>query len=160
MKPILLETLHDINGETLEIYFSKELKGTLAMIELLKANVELLENKHSGHASIAIQNDDRVVWAQTLDGKIRSTVAYATTKNSDSNIPDGSVTLVLTYTDPKFRGKGLRSLLQPYVEQAILNEGCNLILSYVHVNNASPNAVVQNQGFVKHLMVYYKKLKN
>jgi len=160
MKPTLFDTLYDINGETLEIYFSKELKGTPAMAELLKANAELLENKHSGTNAVVVHNDDRVVWAQTLDGNIRSSVAYATTKDPDNTIPGDSVTLVLTYTDPKFRGKGLRSLLQPYVEQAILNEGCNLILSYVHVNNGSPNAVVQNQGFVKYFTIYYKKLKN
>lgn len=159
MKPVLLDTLHDINGETLEIYFSNQLRGTPAMIELLKANVELLENNYAGLASIVVRDDDRVVWAQALDGKIRSSVAYATSLYNDTPI-DGCVTLTLTYTDPNFRGKGLRTLLQPYVEQAISNEGCNLILSYVHVNNGSPNAVVQNQGFVKHSTLYYKKLKN
>jgi predicted GNAT family acetyltransferase len=158
MKHVLLETIYDNVEEPLEIYFSNELRGTPAMVELLKSNIEMLEKNHAGIARVLISDDDRVVWAQTLEGKIRSTVAYATTKDDNKNYK--SVTLTLTYTDPKFRGKGLRSLLQPYVEQAILNEGCNLILSYVHVNNASPNAVVQKQGFVPHSTVYYKQLKN
>jgi predicted GNAT family acetyltransferase len=158
MKHVLLETIYENVEEPLEIYFSNELRGTPAMVELLKANIELLEQNHAGIARVLISDDDRVVWAQTLDGKIKSTVAYATTIDDNKNYK--SVTLTLTYTDPKFRGKGLRSLLQPYVEQAILNEGCNLILSYVHVNNASPNAVVQKQGFVPHSTVYYKQLKN
>jgi GNAT superfamily N-acetyltransferase len=128
MRPILLDTLHDINGETLEIYFSNELRGTPAMVELLKANIELLENQYAGLASIVVRDDDRVVWAQTTDGTIRSSVAYATSLYNNTPI-DRSVTLTLTYTDPNFRGKGLRTLLQPYVEQSISNEGCNLILS-------------------------------
>jgi GNAT superfamily N-acetyltransferase len=159
MEPILLETLHNINGETLEIYFSKELKGTPAMEELLKGNVEIIVNKHMTTNRVVVNDDDRVVWAQTLDGKIRSSVAYATTKDPENLLPSNSVTLMLTYTDPEFRGKGLRSLLQPYVERAILDEGRDLILSYIHVNNTSPNVVVQNQGFVKYLTLYYKKLK-
>jgi predicted GNAT family acetyltransferase len=160
MKPVLLDTLYDVNGETLEIYFSNQLRGTPAMIELLKANVELLEHNHAGIASIVIRDDDRVVWAQTTEGNIRSSIAYATSTDAYNNTIGGSVMITLTYTDPNFRDKGLRTLLQPYIEQVILNEGCNLILSYVHVNNASPNAVVQKQGFIKHSTIYYKRLKN
>lgn len=148
----LIDTITDNSGETLEIYFSEKLRNTPAMVELLKSNVEMIDRGLSGIPRLMVGDNDRVVWAQTKDGKVRCSVAFT---------PDpvtGTATLNLSYTEPDSRGKGIRPLLQPYFDQACLNEGAEIILSTIHVDNESSIAVALKQGYRPWSTIFYRKI--
>ena len=149
---ILLETTQDNTGEILEIYFSKQLRNTPAMVELLKSNVEVLERGLAGAPKLLVHDNDRVIWAQTQQGHVRSSVAFSVKPEEQT------ATLTLSYTDPAYRGRGIRPLLQKHFDAACANEGVVTIISIIHIKNTSSNAVALKQGYIPHSTIYYKKI--
>ena len=149
---ILLETTQDNTGEILEIYFSKLLRNTPAMVELLKANVEVLELGLAGAPKLLVHDDDQVVWAQTQEGHVRSSAAFSVKPEEQT------ATLTLSYTDPACRGRGIRSLLQKHIDTACANQGVMSIISIIHIKNASSNAMATKQEYIPHSTIYYKKI--
>jgi len=155
---ILLETTQDAAGETLEIYFSKELRGTPAMVSLLKSNVEMLERGLAGIPRLLVHDNHSVIWAQTLDGIVISSVAFFLNEDRVTHEFDGTATLSLSYTEPAYRGRGIRPLLQPHFDRACVNENVKTIISIIHINNQSSNAVALKQGYKPHSTIYFRKV--
>jgi hypothetical protein len=148
----LLDTIIDSTGEELDVYFSDKLKNTPAMIELLKANVEVIESGLTGLPHLLIHETDRVLWVQTKNKKIKCCVAFR------PNLDQGTMTLALSYTEPGSRGKGIRPLLQPYFDKASLDEGLDIIVSLIHADNISSQVVALKQGYKPLLTYYFRKI--
>jgi GNAT superfamily N-acetyltransferase len=64
--------------------------------------------------------------------------------------------IILSFTAPEYRGKGVNQLMHKYFEQIIKDKGGNKIASHVNVNNVSRIKAAQKVGFVP---LYYRMNK-
>lgn len=115
----------------------------------LKANAELIEKKMALNA--VIKNNTKIVWAQV--GNIPLGGICWKMKNHNTAY------IVLSFTDPKYRGMGLNLLCREVFEDECIKNKINFIKSEIHIDNhASANNIIK-MGFTPVLTTYLKKLK-
>lgn len=153
----LLETITTRNGLNLNIYYSKTVKETPAVIPLLQANIEVLQKKMSGGPNrLIFSNSDQVLWAENKED-IASVLCFRPYISPDGT-DDKIMLRLLSYTDPKLRGLGIRPLLQKYFEQICLEQDYDKIISFIHIDNKSSKSCALKEGLVPVMEGFYKKI--
>lgn len=122
-------TCKDSRDSLLDIYQSNTLASCPALSLFLKVYAEIMDQGFSNPV-IAWRNKSNIVWAQ-LDNRVVGGICY----DYDSDTRLGWI--VLSFTDPEFRGRGINGILHKFFEADIKNLGGTRIASLIHINNAS-----------------------
>ena len=124
-----MEWIADHKIDTLEqkidFFKSDKIFGTPAMPLALRANAELIDQKMALGA--AIKNKHKIIWAQI--GNI--TVGGLCYKFQKFN----TAYIVLSFTDPKYRGLGINLLCRQHFENECKNNNIEFIMTSVHIDN-------------------------
>ena len=145
-----VKTLPDKNGNMLDFYQSDSIAFTPALSLFLKVYAEIID-KGFGLPRIDFNNDTRVVWAQYLDGKVAAGIAYEYQADKRCGW------VVLSFTNPDDRGKGIHKMLHPLYEEDSRSLGATHLSSYVNVNNTVRLATLKSVGFQP---IVYKTFKS
>lgn len=141
----------DKNGEHVEIWHNASIAGTPALSLFLKVYAEIVDNGFAIPVFL-FNNEDRVVWAQRPDGKILGGISYEYQKEKRSGW------LVLSFTDPAERGKGINQLCHDAYEDDCKKLGATCLESMVHVDNTQRIKSAAKVGMVPKYYRMYKQL--
>lgn len=126
---IFLKKVEDKTGDILDVYFQKDLIMCPAFSSFLKVYAEIVDKGFSNPA-VTWDNNKRVIWAQK-DGKIAGGICYEFQQVARIGW------IVLSFTDPEFRGRGINEIIHNLMEVDIKKLGGDRICSLVHVDNVS-----------------------
>jgi hypothetical protein len=145
-----LKTTLDKTSQPVELWTSESLAGSPAVPLFLKVYAEIIE---SGFAipHFLFNNNDKIVWAQRLDGTVIGGISYEYQAGRRSGF------LILSFTDPKERGKGINELCHIEYENHCKSLGATCLESLVHVENKSRIASAKKVGM---LPKYYRMYKS
>lgn len=128
--PTELYKTTDKNGDELTIYFDDSIANTPVVSIFLKVYAEIIE-KGWCNPTIPFGNSNKVVWAQRPDGSIAGGICF------EHNPSVKLVWIVLSFTTPEERGKGINGVCHTAFEKVAKNIGATQIASLVHIDNAS-----------------------
>jgi GNAT superfamily N-acetyltransferase len=124
-----MEWIADHKIDTLEqkidFFKSESIFGTPAMPLALRANAELIDQKMA--LRTAIKNEHKIIWAQI--GNV--TVGGLCYKFKKFN----TAFIVLSFTDPQYRGLGINLLCRQHFENECRNKNIKYITTEVHIDN-------------------------
>ena len=100
-----------------------------ALSLFLKVYAETIDRGLSNPVPVFSDNY-RMVWAE-MNGEVVGGICY----EYRPKVKTGWI--ILSFTDPKYRGQGLNRLLHDHMEQNIKELGGNRVCSYVSINNES-----------------------
>lgn len=125
-----LGTTHDSTGEEVLLFFSETVGSTNVLPLFLRVYAEIVEKGWSNPV-ISFSNTNRVVWAERPSGVVVGGIAfdYAPTTHLSW--------IVLSFTAPDERGKGINAICHATFEQVSKKLGARQVCSLVHVNNSS-----------------------
>ena len=131
-----------VDKEVLEIWYDSDFKNSEATLIFLKTFVELMEK---GWTPLSLD------WCSTVAG---CKIFYC--KNKNGQVVSGIVCfyiesarqgwVLLSFTDPLWRKKGLNKILFPYVEKYMKNRGAKSIAVSVHKENMPRLIASQKNG--------------
>lgn len=125
-----IEDTVDTLGNPIEIWYSDSIQYTPVVATFLRVWAELVDKGWS-LATFAFKITNRVVWAQDSTGKVLGGIAY-------DYWPEQKMGwLVLSFTEPDFRGRGLNKLCHKHYEFDCKRAGAVMLGSLVEVNNES-----------------------
>ena len=127
---IELTRVKDKVGDDLVLYYSESIANTPVVATFLKIYAEIIE-KGWCNPTIPFNNANRVVWATRPDGKIAGGICFEYTAAVNTGW------IVLSFTDPAERGKGINGICHTAFERISKNLGATKISSLVHVGNES-----------------------
>lgn len=136
---IRIGTTKDKNGDDLIIFASMTLANTPCVALFFKVYSEILENGWA-NPTVPFNNDSRVIWLERPNGKIVGGVCYEYTKHNQMSW------IVLTFTDPDERGKGINTICQKELEKISKKLGAVQICSLIHVDNRAAMASAEKVG--------------
>lgn len=134
----LVKTTENKNGETLKIYWQETLNYCPALPLFLKVYAELMEKDFTNNV-ITFNNKNRVVWVENDQGVVGG-ICYEYLQDSKIGW------IVLSFTDPNFRGQGINELCHYIMEEDIKRLGGKKISSLVHVDNISRQKSAKKVG--------------
>lgn len=134
----LLKSAVDKKAELLDIYWMDNLIMCPALSMLLKVYAEMIDRGHS-NPFFTWSNKNRVVWAQK-GNQIVGGICY----EYDAGGRIGWI--VLSFTDPEFRGRGINELLHYAMEDDVKRLGGDRICSLVHIDNISRQKSAEKVG--------------
>ena len=125
----LIHSQPDDSGEMIDIWQSQSLSLCPAMSLFLKVYAEIIDK---GYANPVVNwnNKNRVVWAEKQSSIIGG-IAY------DYMADQRCGWIVLSFTMPTERGRGINQILHNHMEKDLLDLGADSIASLVHVDNLS-----------------------
>lgn len=142
----------DSDGEHIEIWHNATIAGTPCVSLFLRTYAEIVDCEF-GIPVFMFSNDDRVVWAQRPDGTILGGISYE--YKEDKRIG----WLVLSFTDPAHRGKGINQLCHEAYEEDCKKLGAVCLQSLVHVDNVKRIKSAAKVGMVPKYLQMYKDIK-
>jgi len=143
----------DDHGETVEIWWRLRLEGSPCIPMILDGFSELMKKGWSNN-TITIDNQHRLVFAvYPKSGEIAGGIAYKYMENSKS------MWISLSFTDPKYRGRGINRLCQIALERDAQLLGATTVESYVHVDNQPRIRSTQKVGLEPKFYRMYKQLR-
>ena len=147
-----IKTAVDSTGEELELWHSESLAFTPALAPFLRVYAEIIE-KNLTLPTMAFKNSNRVTWAENKDGRVVGGICYEL-------IPETATGwLVLSFTDPEFRGRGINELCHEIYEKDCVALGATNLGSVVSVNNESRIKSAAKVGMIPTFYRMYKNLK-
>lgn len=145
-----LKTTVDNTGHPVEMWSSESIAGTPAVPLFLKTYAEIVEQQFA-IPYFMFKDSDKVVWAQRPDGTVIGGIAYEYQAVRRTGF------LVLSFTDPKERGKGINVLCHIEYENHCKLLGATCLESLVHVENKNRIASAKKVGM---LPKYYRMHKD
>jgi predicted GNAT family acetyltransferase len=112
-------------GKTVDFYKSPSLFGSPALALALRSQAELVENKMAFDTQL--ENSNRIVWAQ-IDSNVVGGLCYKFKEF-------GCGFIVLSFTDPAYRGLGINLLCKQHFENDCIANHMTHVRTTVHVNN-------------------------
>jgi len=147
----LVKSTVDKKAEKLDIYWMDNLAMCPALSMFLKVYAETIDKGYS-NPNVTWSNKNRVVWAQK-DDQIVGGICY-------EYAPDVRMGwIVLSFTDPDFRGRGINELLHYTMEDDVKRLGGERICSLVHIDNISRQKSAEKVGLKPQFYRMNKLLK-
>jgi GNAT superfamily N-acetyltransferase len=141
----------DSQGNTLEIWHTEQLANSRPFSLFLRIYAEIADSGFgSQYVSWTDANKSNVVYCTNDKGSVMGGIAF----EYRPMMKEGWI--ILSFTDPKYRGRGINQLMHKHFEQIIKDKGGNKIASHVNVNNVSRIKAAQKVGFVPQ---YYRMNK-
>jgi RimJ/RimL family protein N-acetyltransferase len=133
----------DHAGNSLTVWRSDQLGGTRAMPLFLNTYAELMQKGYATpHMSWADGNKLQVVYLfDELAQQVAGGIAFEYRPVSREGW------IVLSFTDPAYRGRRINQLAHVHFEKAIQKLGGSKIASHVHVDNAARLKSAEKSGF-------------
>jgi len=144
-----IKDITDINGNTLEVWSSPHISHTPCFALFLRTFAELVEKKLITPA-IHFKNSNRVVWIQNSAGQVLGGIAYEIIQETQTGW------LVLSFTDPEFRGQGINKLCHEFYESDCKASGAVQLGSIIHIENKSRIKSAEKVGMIPQ---YYRAIK-
>jgi hypothetical protein len=135
--------------ETIDFYKSESLFGSPALSLVLRCQAELIDTNMS--FDIAVENTDRIIWAQ-IGSKVVGGIAYKFKEFACGQI-------VLSFTDPEFRGMGINLLCRKHFENDCINNHMTHISTTVHIHNYTSYNNNVKMGLTPMFTTLIKQLK-
>lgn len=140
----------DNQGNALNIYMQDNLNMCPALSLFLKVYAETIDTGFSN--SVPFYGDkQRMVWAESESGEVMGGICY------EYRQPVRMGWIVLSFTDPKYRGRGINEILHKYMENDIRELGGYRVCSYVSINNKSRLKAAEKVGLKPQ---FYRMNKN
>jgi Acetyltransferase (GNAT) family len=111
--------------EKIDFYKSESIYKTPALSLALRANAELIDQKMATKS--VIKNRHKIIWAQIGETTVGG-LCYTFKKLDIAYI-------VLSFTDPKYRGLGINLLCRQHFENECRINNIKYIKTYVDMNN-------------------------
>jgi RimJ/RimL family protein N-acetyltransferase len=133
----------DHTGNSLTVWRCEHLGGTRAMPLFLSTYAELMQKGYaSPHMSWTDGNKLQVVYLfDELAQQVAGGIAF------EYRAVNREGWIVLSFTDPAYRGRRINQLAHQYFEEAIQQLGGNKIASHVHVTNEARLKSAEKSGF-------------
>lgn len=141
-------TCNDSRGSTLDIHQSNSLSLCPALSLFLKVYAEILDQGFA-NPNVAWRNKSSMVWAE-INGKVVGGICYEYEPETRMGW------IVLSFTHPDYRGRGINGLLHEFFEAEIKKLGGARIASLIHVDNVSRIKSAEKVGL---LPQFYRTLK-
>lgn len=141
----------DRNKEKVILYSSDSLSFTPVIPLMLRVYAEIVE-KDFAQPIITFNNSSKVVWAEREDKKVIGGICYEYRPESRCGW------LILSFTDPDERGKGINALVHELYESSCRRLGATHLASFVNLNNKSRLESLKSVGLVPQMYKTYKKL--
>ena len=146
-----IDTVKDKNGDVLALHYSESIANTPTLSLFLKVYAEIVEKGWS-NPTIPFSNKNSVVWVERPDSSVAGGICF-------EYVPSTSLGwIVLSFTAPEERGKGINSILHPAFERIVKRMGATQIASLVHIDNTSRLRSSEKVGLVPQYYRMYKKL--
>ena len=141
----------DSQNNAIEVWYSEQLAVSRPFSLFLRIYAEIADSGFgSQYVSWTDSNKSNVVYCTNDKGSIMGGIAF----EFRPMMKEGWI--ILSFTAPEYRGKGINQLMHKYFEQIIKDKGGNKIASHVNVNNVSRIKAAQKVGFVP---LYYRMNK-
>ena len=111
--------------EKVDFYKSESLFGSPALALALRCQADLIDKRMS--FDTGIDNTNRIVWAQ-VGSKAVGGMCYKFKEFACGHI-------VLSFTDPEYRGLGINRLCRKYFETDCLENYITHVTAEIHINN-------------------------
>jgi GNAT superfamily N-acetyltransferase len=138
----------DSQGRSLDVYHANSLSLCPALSLFLKVYAEILDQGFA-NPNVAWRNKSSMVWAQ-LGDKVVGGICYEYEPETRMGW------IVLSFTDPEYRGSGINGILHEFFEAEVKKIGGARIASLIHVDNASRIRSAEKVGL---LPQFYRTLK-
>lgn len=144
----------DHAGNPLTVWQCEQLGGTRAMPLFLSTYAELMQKGYATqHMSWIDGNKLQVVY---LFDELTQQVAGGIAFEYRAVIREGWI--VLSFTDPAYRGRRINQIAHQYFEESIRKLGGNKIASHVHVDNEARLKSAEKSGFKPELYRMAKRI--
>lgn len=141
-------TRNDSRGSLLDLYQSNTLSLCPALSLFLKVYAEILDQGFA-NPNVAWRNKSSMVWAE-ISGKVVGGICYEYEPETRMGW------IVLSFTHPDYRGRGINGILHEFFEAEIKKLGGVRIASLIHVDNTSRIRSAEKVGL---LPQFYRTLK-
>jgi len=141
----------DKTKEKVFLYSSDSLSFTPVLPLMLRVYAEIVE-KDFAQPLITFSNSSKVVWAERENKKVIGGIYYEYRPESRCGW------LILSFTDPDERGKGINGLVHEIYESSCRRMGATHLASFVNLNNESRLESLKSVGLVPQMYKTYKKL--
>lgn len=143
-----IKDTRDNQGEHVEIWFNASIAGTPPVALFLETYVESIK-AGLAYPGFLFNNNDRVIWAQRIDGKVLGGISYEYQEHKKSGWT------VWSFTAPDERGKGIYQLVHEEFEADCRKLGATCIESMTHKDNKNRLAAAAKVGmFPKYIRLY------
>jgi hypothetical protein len=140
----------DNAGGDLILYYRESIANTPVVAIFLKIYAEIIEKGWS-NPTMPFGNRNRVVWVERPGGAVVGGICF------EYNALINTGWIVLSFTDPVERGKGINGICHASVERILKKLGATKISSLVHVDNESRLRSAKKVGMVPQ---FYRMSKN
>ena len=148
-----IEDTQDNTGATVSLWHSDCFVQEKTVATLYNKSITFLQEKgwvmNPFHF---IDNDHHVIWAENERGEVMGGVVYEYHKANRQGF------FVLIFTDDKFRGRHIYSLLQKTVEDETVKLGGTSIASMAHKDNIPRLKAGEREGMMPQYLRLYKDL--
>lgn len=141
-----------IGEEFLEIWYDSDFQNSEATLLFMKTHVELME-KNWAPNSLAwcdLVKDSKIVYCKNSDNRVVGGIVFYYMKSRR----EGSI--LLSFTDPLWRRKGLNKILFSHTEKYMKNKGAKSISGNAHVGNTPRIKASRENGME---LCYVKMIK-
>lgn len=146
-----IKKIKDSSGEELTIYWQDNLVNCPALSSFLRVYAELIDKEFT-NPFISWNNKNRIVWAENSE-RVVGGICYEFLQDSKIGW------IILSFTDPDFRGRGINGLCHSIMEEDIKNLGGSRISSLVHIDNVSRQRSAEKVGLKPQFLRMNKDLK-
>ena len=123
-----IANVEDKLGNTVELWWSDQIANTPTVPLFLTVYAEIVA-KGLAQPTFTFENDNRVTWVQDIDGRVMGGICY-------KYVPDQQLGwLILSFTDPEFRGRGINELCHKVYEGDCKKLGAKQLGSLVALDN-------------------------
>lgn len=118
----------DILPNNIEIFQSDVIVGTPPLLLMFECYMELL-NKNWTTSGVPFKNTSHVIWIENSDKQVMGGICYEYLLDRQEGW------IILSFTNPKFRGQGINKLAHEYFERECLSKNMIFIGSIVSTEN-------------------------
>jgi len=148
-----IEDTKDNTGVTVSLWHSDCFVQEKTVTALYNRSITFLQEKgwvmNPFHF---INNNHKVIWAENELGEVMGGVVYEYHKSNCQGV------FVLIFTDDKFRGRHIYSLLQKAIEDETIKLGGTSIASMAHKDNIPRLKAGEREGMLPQYLRLYKDL--
>lgn len=140
-------------GESVAVWHSDVFGQNLKIVEMYtRATLFLLEKGWSMSPLSLAANNHNVIWVENVFGEPMGAVIY------EYHPQNKQCYIVLIFTDDKFRGQHVYTILQTALEEEAVRLGATSIASMAHKDNVARLKAGEREGMTPQFLRLYKDL--
>jgi GNAT superfamily N-acetyltransferase len=141
----------DKNGGKVNLFRLESLSFSPVIPLMLRVHAEIVE-KGSALPMIPFNNNSKIAWAERPDGTVIGGICY-------EYIPETKCGwLILSFTSPEERGKGINALIHEIYESECRRLGATYLSSFVDLNNESRLNSLKSVGMIPKMYKTFKQI--